>query len=383
MKGYNGNTYRAPVVIFLFMLLFTSAIGLSGCSENNKGTNHTGARHDLNRIKEMPQFSFLGAEIIPIRVTDGEFYKAAGWLDENNIIYIASEGNGSSLYSYQLGSGMKTKLFNSDIPITTAELNPDKELILIHSATSNEGTITVIDTSGQKLFSTSIESYELSFEWNPFEEQWVLITAFTEEWDFNTYLLDIKKNVMVEYELPQPFARWVSKDELVFQEWDEEGISLQAPLMVFSLKDQSMKEALPPVHRFDSLGTYLLSVKINEEDPDRANYEIYNNRIERIAGFDVPILTSFSGWLIPFYDLTDGGREFVYLRAIHKGEADIYQDGFDLIRFNLESGKEERIFTDLANEPLVCSPSGAKCLYGFQLEKVINLEMKEIIELAQ
>ncbi|HAQ06288.1 MAG TPA: hypothetical protein DCR24_01650 [Bacillus bacterium] len=383
MKGCSKNTYRVPFGIILFMLLFTSAIGLSGCSENKTGTNHTGMHHDLDRMKEMPPLSFLGAEIVPIQVNGGEFYKAAGWLDENNIIYIVNEGNGSSLYSYQLDAGLKSKLFSSEIPITTAELNPDKELILIHSATSNEGTITVIDSSGQVLFSTSIESYELSFEWNPFAEHLVLLTAFNEEWNFNTYLLDVKKKNMEEYELPQPFARWISKDELVFQEWDEEGISLQAPLRVISLKDQNTKEALSLVHRFDSLGRNLLSVKIDESDPDRAYYEIHSNRFERIAGFAVPILTSYSGWLIPFYDLMDGGREFVYLRATHMGEADVYQDGFDLIRFNLESGKEELIFTGLANEPLACSPSGTRCLYGFQLEKIINLETKEIIELAQ
>ena len=151
MKGCSRFTYRVPSVIFLFLLLFTSAIGLSGCSEKNTNTNHAGAKHSLDRIKETPHLSFLGAAIIPIQITEGEFYKAAGWLNEDTILYISIKGDSSSLYSYQLGTGKENLLYKSEMPITTAELNPDKELILIHSsASSNEGTLTIIDTAGKE-----------------------------------------------------------------------------------------------------------------------------------------------------------------------------------------------------------------------------------------
>ena len=70
------------------------------------------------------------------------------------------------------------------------------------------------------------------------------------------------------------------------------------------------------------------------------------------------------------------------MRAKEQGEADIYDSGFDLVRFHLDSGKEEVIFTGIVNEPLSCSPSGEMFMYGYQFEKVLNIETKEIIDLV-
>jgi hypothetical protein len=382
VKGYKGNTYRTSVVILFFIILFTSATGLHGCSQMLASKEHTEAKHSLNRKKETPGPSFLGTSILPIQNSEEEFYKGAGWLDGNSILYIANKDEKSSLHSYQLGTGRDSMLFKSDMPILTAELSPDRKYILIHRAVSNEGSITIIDTSGNELFSTNIESYELSFEWNPFKKNLILISAFSEEWDFNTYLLDIKEKKLEEFKLPEPFARWVSEDELAFQQWDPEGFALQAPLMAISLEDNKPKKVLSDVYQFDALEEYLFSVNVDETDSGKAQYTIYSKGFNTVANLNLPVLTSFSGWLVPFYALLDEGKDLIYLRPLHKGEADVYQDGFDLVRFNLDSEKEEIIFSGLANEPISCSPSGSMCLYGFQFEKLLNLKTKEIIELV-
>jgi hypothetical protein len=379
-----GNTYRASLFIFLFIVLFTSALSLTGCSPAPEGSNHGGAKHSLNRMKETPGTSFLGVEIIPIQSEGEEFYKAAGWIDDSSILYIANKGEGSLLYSYNLGSGNATLLFESDVPIISAEASPGKKKVLIHSADSNKGILTIIDPTGKKLYSTNIDSYELSFEWNPFNEELILISAFTEEWDFSSYLLNLRENNLKEINLSEPFVRWISKEELVYQVWDDEGIALQAPLYSVSLNADQPVEIEDDVFQFDSLNRFLLTVKIDQQtQPQTAQYTIYSKGSNPLASFNTPVLTSFSGWVVPFYDLMDEGKDFLYLRALHHGEADIYQEGFDLVRFNLESKTEDLVFSGLANEPISCSPSSEMCLYGFQLEKVLNIDTKEIIELVQ
>lgn len=384
MKQHKENTNHASFFLFLFFILFTSAFFLTGCSPKPEGANHGAAKHSMNRMKETPKFSFFGSEIIPLQSEGEEFYKAAGWLNDSSILYIANKGEGSLLYSYNLGSGNATLLFESEVPIISAEVSPGKKKVLIHSAASNQGILTIIDPTGEKLYSTNIESYELSFEWNPFNEELILISAFTEEWNFSSYLLNLRENKLKEINLSEPFVRWISNEELVYQVWDEEGIALQAPLYSVSLNAEQPVEIEDDVFQFDSLNRYLLTVKIDQQtQPETARYTLYSKGSNPLASFNTPVLTSFSGWVVPFYDLMEEGKDLLFLRALHHGEADIYQEGFDLVRFDLESKTEDLIFSGLANEPISCSPSSEMCLYGFQLEKVLSIDTKEIIELVQ
>jgi hypothetical protein len=384
VKGYQKNTYRAAFAMLLFVILFTSALSLSGCSQTYDSSVHAEAKHSLNRLKEAPGTSFLGDAIVPIQAKEEEFYKAAGWLSNTSILYITNHGEGSRLYSYNIGSGKGNMLYKSELPIITAEISPDKEKILIHSASANSGNLTIIQTDGEEYFTTEIESYELSFEWNPYNTDMVAVSAFTEDWDFNVYLLDLVEKQLKSIALPEPFVRWISADELVYQDWGEQSMSLQAPLKMISVSDGKTKKLFDNVYQVDTIGKFLITIKVDEiGDPETAQYTAYAPGLEFAASFNAPALTSFSGWLVPFYDVMKDGKGILYLRAQHKGEADIYQDGFDLMRLDVGSQKEDLIFSGLANEPLSCSPSGDMCLSGFQFEKVLNIATKEIIELVE
>ncbi|WP_369389613.1 hypothetical protein [Mesobacillus selenatarsenatis] len=323
--------------------------------------------------------------MVPIEIGEQEeFYKSAGWLSDSEILYISNNGEGTSLlYSYNLGTGKASLLFRSEQPIITAVPSPEKKKVMIHSAASEEGLLTVIDLTGKELYSTSIQSYELTFEWNPFDENLLVVSAFTEDWDFSSYLLDLRDNNLKEIKLPEPFVRWISEDVLVYQKWDEDGISLDAPLRTFSLKENKTETLLEDVYQFDSQGPYLMTVKVDEEENEESGlYAFFRNGDKSVGSIEAPLLTSFSGWVVPFYDLMDNGKNFIYLRATEQGEADLYDGGFDLLRYHLDSGNEEVIFTEMANEPLSCSPSGEMCLYGFQFDKVLNIETNEIIDLV-
>lgn len=385
MRQIKEGTYCIPYVSWLLLIIITSALGLSGCSQKLDASLHEGAGHGLNRVKESPGPSFLGAEIVPIEIGEQEeFYKSAGWLSDSEILYISNIGEGTSLlYSYNLGTGKASLLHRSEQPIITAVPSPEKKKVMIHSAASEEGLLTVIDLTGKELYSTSIQSYELTFEWNPFDENLLVVSAFTEDWDFSSYLLDLRDNNLKEIKLPEPFVRWISEDVLVYQKWDEDGISLDAPLRTFSLKENKTETLLEDVYQFDSQGPYLMTVKVDEEENEASGlYAFFRNGDKSVGSIEATLLTSFSGWVVPFYDLMDNGKNFIYLRATEQGEADLYEGGFDLLRYHLDSGNEEVIFTEMANEPLSCSPSGEMCLYGFQFDKVLNIETNEIIDLV-
>lgn len=382
MKGNKVSTYHTPYVIWVMMIIITSASIFSGCSQQLEGSLHERAGHSLKRVKEHPGPSFLGADIIPIRIGEQEeFYKSAGWLSDSEILYVTNKGESSSLlYSYNLGTGKATLLYTSAQPIINAVPSPERTKVLIHSGASEEGLLTIIDLSGEEMYSTSIQSYEITFEWNPFDENLLAISAFTADWDFISYLLDLRNNKLNEVKLPEPFVRWISEDVLVYQEWEEEGMSLTAPLNSFSFKENKTETLYEDVYQFDSFGPYLMTVKVN--DNEEGLYTFIRDGGKQVAEFTAPLLTSFSGWVVPFYDLMENGKDFIYLRANSQGDADLYEGGFNLIRYQIDTAKEEVVFNELANEPLSCSPSGEMCLYGFQLEKVLIIETNEIFGLV-
>lgn len=326
----------------------------------------------------------MASEVIPIQDNKNEeFNKASGWLNNTEILYISNSiENTSVLYSYNLLTGQAELLFQSSLPIITAEISPKKDKIMIHSSASAEGVLTVINLSGKELYSGKMESYELIFEWNPFNDDLLIVSAFTEEWDFSTFLLDLKQNSLKSIQLPEPFVKWISEDMLVYQQWGKNELALNAPLKSFSLSGNPSRTLFENVYQFDSIGNYLLTIEAGEESTSGMGlYTFTKNGVQKATSFPVPLLTDFSGWIVPFYDSTEDGEVFLYLRAKRQGEADLYADGFELVRYHVEDKKEEIIFSELANEPLSCSPSGEMCLYGFQLEKVLNMATREINQL--
>lgn len=385
VKGNKAGTYHTPYVKWVIMIIITSASIFSGCSQQLEGSLHERAGHSLKRVKELPPPSFLGADIVPIRIGEKEeFYKSAGWLSDSEFLYITNKGESTSLlYSYNLGTGNETLLYTSAQPIISAVPSPERTRVLIHSAASEEGLLTIIDLSGEEMYSTSIQSYEITFEWNSFNENLLVISAFTEEWDFRSYLLDLRNNKFSEIKLPEPFVRWISEDELVYQEWDKEGMELTAPLNSISLNEKKIVTLFEDVYQFDTIGPYLMTVKVNDEENQGLGlYSFIRGGDKPVAEFTAPLLTSFSGWVIPFYDLIENGKDFIYLRANSQGDADLYEGGYNLMRYHLDTRTEEVMFSELANEPLSCSPSGEMCLYGYQLEKVLNFETNEIFTLV-
>ncbi|KIY22313.1 hypothetical protein [Mesobacillus subterraneus] len=381
MKKHVYQTIHTRWIVFI---IASTAFLLSGCSQQQDVFLHKDARHSLDRLKETPELSFMASEVIPIQDNKNEeFNKASGWLNNTEILYISNSiENTSVLYSYNLLTGQAELLFQSSLPIITAEISPKKDKIMIHSSASAEGVLTVINLSGKELYSGKMESYELIFEWNPFNDDLLIVSAFTEEWDFSTFLLDLKQNSLKSIQLPEPFVKWISEDMLVYQQWGKNELALNAPLKSFSLSGNPSRTLFENVYQFDSIGNYLLTIEAGEESTSGMGlYTFTKNGVQKATSFPVPLLTDFSGWIVPFYDSTEDGEVFLYLRAKRQGEADLYADGFELVRYHVEDNKEEIIFSELANEPLSCSPSGEMCLYGFQLEKVLNMATREINQL--
>lgn len=321
---------------------------------------------------------------LPISIPEGEFYKLAGWLSDTVVVYITNLEQTSNVYRYDLLTGKSELMHTSEHPIVTVQISPSQKYLLIHSSPSSyQGLITIIDGKGTEIQRAAIASYELVFEWNPFDESKVLVSKFNEDWTFQVLQLDLKSHEQTELALPQPFLKWVDEKEIAFLNWDETNPALAAPLIVKGLEDHIEKTLFPAVTQFSAFRNLLMAVTVNKPDQANASYAFFDKDLNEIYSFSAPVLSMFSGWLLPFYDYNEKTGKFITFKPLESGEADSYMDGFELVSFDLKKGSSSLIMTALKNEPIAFSPSGEALLYGNRFEKMIDLRSKKIVELVK
>lgn len=83
------------------------------------------------------------------------------------------------------------------------------------------------------MFQEEMPSYELTYTWNKFNENDLLMTSFSEDWSYQVYQVNIEEKKIKKIEVKEPFVQWQSATTILFQDWDTEEISVAAP---YSLK---------------------------------------------------------------------------------------------------------------------------------------------------
>ncbi|TKC19902.1 hypothetical protein [Robertmurraya kyonggiensis] len=386
MRGSKKNVVRDEMAKFLFLGIFTLLLILAGCQKDDKNkkdetkTPDSSPKQEISVEKE--EEVIATDKIVPIQLEDGVFQTISGWEDNESILYILEGSERSDVYSHNIQNGADKLLFESVSPIVSVMISPSKEYFIVHAATStNEALLTVLKLNGEPVMEKSIPSTELSIEWNSFDDSSVLITSFTEDWDFSVWEMDLNQSSMTEVAMPQPFGYWLSKEELLYLDWNIEEPSLYANAKKFDLETGESHDYLGNIFQVDSFGKVSVSIGANEADEKVALYTFYQDTAE-IFSFETPHLSRYSDWLVPYYDYNGKTNTFLTYQPLYSTEADVYQDGFQLVSYQLDSGENEVLFEGMENTPLSCSPDGQKCLSGYYLEKLIDLDSKKITTLV-
>lgn len=365
----------------MFMLVFSIFV-LNACSSPQGTRLHPSNLQEGHSAKKT---GTAGASVsewkIPLAVSNGEFSKSGGWLSDDQIIYVTNQEQTSSVFSYNLHSGKNKLLYKSGHPIVTVQVSPQKKYILIHSSPSTyEGIITVIDSKGKTIWSEPMPSYELSFEWNPYNDSELLISKFNEDWTFQVFLVNFKSGLNSKLTFLQPFLKWLSPERFVYMNVDNSQPALFSPLVTRSLSEQREHTLFPKVYQFSAFKKRLMTITVPGQDQAKAVYTFYDQNLKPLAVFSMPQLSKFSDWLVPYYDYIEKKDQFLTFEPVKSGVADTYQDGFRLVSHQLKNKKSTTLFQSLNNEPLNCSPSGETCLYGNSYEKLIDLTEKKVVK---
>jgi hypothetical protein len=374
---------RKKIIKYMFQVSFLLLIVsfFSACSQQQEAKPRPSEEIDKN---DNPPTEPVESWKLPIEIPVGEFYKVGSWFSDHQLLYITNLEQSSSVYLYDLQAGTSKLLYKSEVPIVTLQVSPSKEYILIQTSPSTyEGQVTILSPEGTELMKQSFTSYELAFEWNPFNESEILISSFNEDWTYQMLLLDIEHSKTTELTLPQPFIKWIDIEEVAYINWDEASPSLFGPLMSKKIETGEEETIISDVLQFSAFHNTFMTVTVRDEEQLQATYTFYNKDKKQLNSFSIPHLTMFSGWLVPYNDFNENAGKFITLKPLKSGEADAYTDGFELISYDINKGTNRLILQDLKNEPILLSPDSEAALFGNRYERIINLKTKEIMELVE
>lgn len=321
--------------------------------------------------------------IVPLKVKEADFQFIIDWETDETLLFVERKNSRSIVSAYDLLSGVKKEVYVSDEPIVSAQLSPSREYLLIHSAsTAYKALLTVIRLPGQQIvFQEEIESKEVHYEWNGYDETKILVSAFYEDWSFRSYLIDIEKRSLQEMNLSQPFAVWLKQSRFLYLDWGNDEPRITAPLTIYENGNEKHVKNEEKFYYIDGWKNFLLAIAPSDKDPSKAIFHFYDHELQPLYSFEIPHLTDFSGWIIPTYDLA--GKNFFIIEPKKSGEADLYNDGFRLVKRNIKSGKEEVILKSVESAPLLCSPKGKSCLTGNLYEHIIFINEKKMASVIE
>ncbi|MBM7651625.1 YqgU-like beta propeller domain-containing protein [Neobacillus cucumis] len=377
------KTLKQANYAFMLLIFILSSLFLSACSGQEQTKQKIPIKDEKTKESVVPLVKEWKMPI-SISADQGEFYKVIGWLSDQQIFYVTNLKQSSHLYLYNLITGKNKLIYKTENPIVNVQISPSKKYLLIHSSpSSNEGLVTIIDSKGTELLKKTFPSYDLDFEWNPYNESQILVTKFAEDWSFQLNLLDTKDASTTVLHFPEPFIKWINKDEIAYLNWNRNSPSLDAPLSFNGFGTEGETTVFANIIQFEVYRNMLMTVSANKQDKSVADYSFFDKKLKKLFSFSIPQLTSYSDWLVPFYDYSEGKKQFITFKPLTSGDEDTYSEGFQLMRYDLEKGSSEILLGGLENVPLSVSPSGNAALMGNSFEKIIDLNEKKIYDLIK
>ena len=208
---------------FLWPLLLIFMLLIVGC-EKEKSSISQSPVNENKEVEKNPQILTIEdiKENLPIPIEEGKFEKVYGWVDEQTIVYSTNIQNFSNVYAYNLAEGKNRLIKKVESSISSLHISPSGEYLLIRSPFSpTEMMISIIRKSGEELYSEKIEAFDVAIEWNPYNEQRVLISTFTEDWQSQSFDLSIADKKRTEIKLSNPFSYWYDENGLIYLNWNQ------------------------------------------------------------------------------------------------------------------------------------------------------------------
>ena len=362
---------------YIVLLLISTFLLLTACEPAKDLQDHANKNPDVK--------GQISIEKLTLKEKDASEMEAIyGWLSSDTILYSKQLKNEDlpQLLTWNLKSNEHRVFYNPTAPISAVSISPSKSYVLVSTALDEEKVQNnILNENGDPVYSVSLPAFDITYEWNVYKEGVLFMSNFYEDWTYNSYIVNAKQQTTKMIDHPEPFAQWDSSQGMMFLDWKKGESTLSAPLVRKELNEEKMDSIMLDVVHFKKMKQTLMTIQMNTEKLNRATYAFFNEKYEPINTFSVPFLNSNSDWKIPAYDFNEIKGDFFTFVPEKSINAAQYDGNYSLIKFNWKTNKQVKILDKVKNEPLSCSPDGNLCLYGYRLDKMIDIKGHKMVRI--
>lgn len=336
-------------------------IVLSGCSEK---VVYEDQEAEVVEQEKKP----VEKEIQQMFVEYTSFHFIVDWLSNEEILFVDKEDGNFRLKAFHIYSEEIKTIYEAETMIIDVLIHPSKEYILVQtSASEASATLKILTLDGLVHNEVTIESAELEIEWNDLDASSILLTAFYEDWSFDTFIYDGETNQIQLLAIETPFPKWLGMNHFVVL---SEALDGGTEIVVYDVEtgeEQALTEG--NILSYDTFKESLLVVELTEDD--KVQYTILTAALEAIANWTMEPTNEYSEWFTPNFEWINENSLFTF-RPEDTGIAN------ELIKYEAH---EITVFMNrIEDTALICSPDTKNCLAGHGLEKILDLENKVSID---
>ncbi|WP_209125365.1 hypothetical protein [Alkalihalobacillus sp. BA299] len=366
-----------------FVLTFLILLSI-GCTTKDKDIlDHPKKNYNLiqKKVNVLTETTFQ----TPLQVNPYSFVEISDWYDSESVLLLRDENAISYIDQVNLKTGATTEFFQIDEPILSVEANYDYSYFAVQTSTYElTSPLYFIGKDGEVVYKLSEIGEDFSLFWNPYKHDELIIISFLPDWEFDVYQLNLKDKKLDQLDQEKMYFQWLNEDEVAFLEWSSLAPSFFAPIYSYNFNTNNTEKYLDEVIAFFTFPeNILIAVHVDSIDAENSLYQIFQHQ-KVIGELEVPTLNTYSEqWWIPFHQYDANEHFFYYLKPLSSGDFFSYDNPFELTKYNVEKGTEQKIMDVDLQAPIKLSPDGKWMLYGNQYEWLIDLTNKTIHSLIE
>lgn len=348
-------------ILVVIGLVFVVLGGCSGEVEDQQKENDGHAETNTEKVRE---------EIERFLVNRDSFHFLVDWLSNEEVLFVEKAAESYRLNAFNIYSQEIRLVYEEEDVIADVFIHPTKEALLVHTTALQEAaTVKMVTLDGVVHNEITLESSELAIEWNDMNKSYLLVTAFYEDWSYDTFFFDCSLNELTLLSIESPFPKWFGTNQFLFKD-----TSNHDGLFVYDI-ETSKKESFiaEDVVFYDTFKETLFIAQATADEQMR--YTLLNReqkvRANWTAAGTVQQDTRYIAWL---------EEDSVLLLQPEKGKGQATST-YELVRYDVD--RETVLIGDLLNTELICSPDGQKCITGYSLENMLMLEEKTVMPWLQ
>ncbi|MDS9471070.1 hypothetical protein [Sporosarcina pasteurii] len=321
-------------------------------------------------VREEPKQMEIKESIKKLTVDRASFHFIVDWLTNTEILYVEKKEGFYLLKSFDVLTGETKIIYEEPTIIADVFIHPTRELVLLHTTDHpSSATVKIISLAGVLQNEVTIQSNELEIEWNDINPEYLLLTAFHQDWSFDVFLFDGLKNNLQLISNEDPFPKWLGSEHFILTELDTHPLDGGKLFLYDRQTGEKIDTVEDQVVLYDTFKESLLHMRIN--DSGQAEYTIVDILGVELARWTMPAISNYSEWVMPFIQWLASDSVIVN-RPLESGLLDEIEEAYDIVK--IEGNEEKVLLNETLNSSIKCTPDTKKCITGPMLETIIDVE---------